>query len=334
MKAIVHTQPVPVDQVDALRAVDVDMPNPGPKDLLVKIQAVSVNPVDTKVRSNMKPEDDFRILGYDAAGTAEAVGSDVTAYKVGDEVFYAGDITRPGSNAEYQLVDERIVGQKPLSLDFKGAAAMPLTSITAWEILFDSFNLSEGGGEKDAILIIGGAGGVGSILIQLAKKLTGLTVVASASRKTTRDWAKKMGADHIVNHHAPLNEELKTLGITPRYVAGLTHTEDHWDAIIDLIKPRGKIAVIDGIKESGISDLKSKALTLSWEYMFTRPIFETEDMTAQRDLLNRVSQLLDDGTLQGTQHQDGGKLSVESLIEAHKFQESGKAIGKTVLSGF
>jgi zinc-binding alcohol dehydrogenase family protein len=243
-------------------------------------------------------------------------------------------MTRPGTNAAFHTVDERIVGRKPSSLGFAEAAGMPLTTITAWEILFDSLGLKEGEGAGEALLVIGGAGGVGSILIQLAKKLTGLTVIATASRSDTRAWVEKMGADHIVNHRGPLDEEMKALGISPRYVASLTHTDKHFASIIDLIKPRGHIALIDDPKVLDVLPLKRKALSLSWEFMFTRSMFQTEDMDAQHLLLNRVADLLDSGTLIPTVNRHGGTLSVANLRSAHERQESGTAIGKTVLDGF
>ena len=334
MKAIGYTDAGPISAESALIEFDMDMPQPGPNDLLVEVRGISVNPVDVKVRANAQPEGAPRILGFDAAGIVKEVGSETTRFRPGDEVFYAGDITRPGTNAAFHVVDERIVGRKPSSLGFAEAAGMPLTTITAWEILFDSFGLKEGEGAGEALLVIGGAGGVGSILIQLAKKLTGLTVIATASRSETRAWVEKMGADHIVNHRRPLDEEMKALGISPRYVASLTNTDQHFASIIDLIKPRGHIAVIDDPKVLDVLPLKRKALSLSWEFMFTRSMFQTEDMDAQHLLLNRVADLLDNGTLIPTVNRHGGTLSVANLRSAHELQESGTAIGKTVLDGF
>jgi zinc-binding alcohol dehydrogenase family protein len=333
MKAIGHTNAGPIAAEDALIELEVDVPQPGPKDLLVEVRGISVNPVDVKVRANMQPDGPHRILGFDAAGIVKEVGIEVTRFSPGDEVFYAGDITRPGTNAEYQLVDERIVGRKPSSLGFAEAAGMPLTAITAWEILFDSFGLKEGEGAGEALLVIGGAGGVGSILIQLAKKLTGLTVIATASRAETKAWVEKMGADRVVNHRKPLDEEMMALGISPRYVAALTNTDQHFAAITELIKPRGHIALIDDPKSLDVLPLKFKAISLSWEFMFTRPMFQTEDIEVQHALLNRVADLLDDGTLVSTVQRRGGTMSVENLRSAHELQESGTAIGKTVLEG-
>lgn len=334
MKAIGHTNAGPIAAEDALIELEVDVPQPGPKDLLVEVRGISVNPVDVKVRANIQPDGPHRILGFDAAGIVKEVGSEVTRFSPDDEVFYAGDITRPGTNAEYQLVDERIVGRKPSSLGFAEAAGMPLTAITAWEILFDSFGLREGEGAGEALLVIGGAGGVGSILIQLAKKLTGLTVIATASRAETKAWVEKMGADRVVNHRQSLDEEMMALGISPRYVAALTNTDQHFAAITELIKPRGYIALIDDPKSLDVLPLKSKAVSLSWEFMFTRSMFQTEDMDVQHLLLNRVADLLDDGTLVSTVKRNGGTMTVENLRKAHELQESGTAIGKTVLDGF
>ena len=334
MKAIGYTHAGPISAENALIEFETDTPKPGPNDLLVEVRAVSVNPVDVKVRASAQPDNGPRILGFDAAGIVKEVGPETTRFRPGDEVFYAGDITRPGTTAEFHVVDERIIGRKPSSLGFAEAAGMPLTSITAWEILFDSFGLKESEGAGEALLVIGGAGGVGSILIQLAKKLTGLTVIATASRDDTREWARKMGADHIVNHHNPLDEEIKALGISPRYVASLTHTKQHFAATIELIKPRGHIALIDDPDSLNISALKPKALSFSWEFMFARSMFQTDDMDTQHKLLNRVSKLLDEGTLLPTVNNHGGVLNVENLLAAHILQESGQAIGKTVLDGF
>ncbi|MEA5470474.1 zinc-binding alcohol dehydrogenase family protein [Spirulina sp. 06S082] len=334
MKAIGYTDAGPIAAENALIEFETDIPQPGTNDLLVEVRGISVNPVDVKVRGKAQPEGEPRILGFDAAGIVKEVGSGTTRFRPGDEVFYAGDITRPGTNASFHVVDERIVGRKPSSLGFAEAAGMPLTAITAWEILFDSLKLKEGEGEGESLLIVGGAGGVGSILIQLAKKLTKLNVIATASRSETREWVKKMGADYIINHRNPLDEEMKTLGISPRYVASLTHTEQHFKAIATLIKPRGHIALIDGPQSLDIVSLKPKALSVSWEFMFARSMFQTEDMDAQHILLNRVADMLDNNTLISTVNRHHGNLSVANLRSSHELQESGTAIGKTVLDGF
>jgi len=293
-----------------------------------------MNPVDTKVRTRIAPENGIKVIGYDAAGVVREIGSKVSKFKVGDEVFYSGDLTRPGTNSEFHAVDERLVGRKPKSLDFAEAAGFPLTSITAWELLFDSLALKEGGGIGESLLILGGAGGVGSILIQLAKKLTGLTVIATASRPETIEWVKRMGADHVINHRESLVEQINELGIQPRYVASLNGTGQHFPAIVELIKPRGHMALIDDPDGIDIRLGKTKALSFSWEFMFTRSMFQTEDIEKQHELLNRVSELIDNGELISTMTNNLGDMSVETLKEAHIQQESGRVIGKNVLNGF
>lgn len=334
MKAIGYTNAGAIAAANALIEFETEILQPGANDLLVDVRRISVNPVDVKLRANVQPDGPPRILGFDAAGVVKEVGAGVTRFRPGDEVFYAGDITRPGTNAECHVVDERIVGRKPASLSFAEAAGMALTSITAWELLFDSFGLHQGEGTGETLLIVGGAGGVGSILIQLAKKLTNLNVFATASREETRAWVEKMGADRVINHRNSLDAEMKALGIAPRYVAALTHTDKHFEAIQALIKPRGHIALIDDPGTLDIMPLKPKALSVSWEFMFARPMFQTADVDVQHKLLNEVADLLDNGTLIPTINRHGGSLSVETLRNAHEFQESGKAIGKTVLDGF
>lgn len=334
MKAVGYNKNGPITAPEALIDFEAETPVAGPRDLLVEVRGIAVNPVDIKVRTNMAPEKGTKIIGYDAAGVVRQVGSEVSLFTVGDEVFYAGDLTRPGTNAELHAVDERIVGKKPQSLGFAEAAGFPLTSITAWEILFDSLALKEGEGKGESLLVIGGAGGVGSILIQLAKTLTGLTVIATASRPETVEWVKKMGADHVINHRESLVEQVRALGIEPRYVASLTGTDGHFPAIVELIKPRGSIALIDDPKSLDITLGKRKALTISWEFMFTRSMFQTEDITKQHKLLNRVSKLIDNGTLISTVTANLGKISAETLKTAHAQQESGRVIGKNVLEGY
>ncbi len=334
MKAVGYKQTGPIDAPDALIDFETEAPTPGPRDLLVEIRGISVNPVDTKVRTRMAPESGTKIIGYDAAGIVKEVGSEVTLFKPGDEVFYAGDITRPGTNAELHVVDERIVGKKPTSLGFAEAAALPLTSITAWELLFDCLRVHAYELSSDSILIIGGAGGVGSILIQLAKQLTGLTVIATASRPETVEWVQKMGADHVINHHESLVDQLKGLGHQPKYVASLTGTDQHLSAIFELTKPRGHVAFIDDPETLDIKPGKPKALSFSWEYMFARPMHHLEDMDEQHKLLNKVSEMIDKGELISNMNQNLGKISAETLIKAHKLQESGKVIGKNVLEGY
>ena len=334
MKAIGYIQAGPITAPNSLIEFLVEPPELGPYDLLVEVRGISVNPVDVKLRAAKAPGDQPSILGYDAAGVVRKVGSKVSKFSTGAEVFYAGDITRPGTNAEFHVVDERIVGKKPKSLGFAEAAGMALTSITAWELLFDSLRIPEGGGTGEELLIIGGAGGVGSILIQLAKKLSGLTVIATASRPETTTWTQKMGADHVINHRGSLTDQLKELGLEPKYVASLNATDQHFPAILELIKPRGTVALIDDPGPLDIMPGKRKALTFSWELMFTRSMYQTKDMERQHQLLNRVSEMIDKGEIQSTVTNNLGKLSVENLKAAHLQQESGRVIGKNVLEGF
>ncbi|MEM7682801.1 MAG: zinc-binding alcohol dehydrogenase family protein [Planctomycetota bacterium] len=333
MRAIGYRQPGPISAPYALIAVELDPPALGPHDLLVEVRGVSVNPVDVKVRGGRPAGDDVKVLGYDAAGVVRQVGADVAWFKPGDEVYYAGDLTRQGSNAELQAVDERIVGKKPARLGFADAAGLPLTSITAWELLFDSLGLQEGSGQGESLLVIGGAGGVGSILIQLAKKRTGLTVIATASRPETVVWVQQMGADHVVNHREPLAEQVKALGLAPGYVAMLTASDQHHEAVVELIRPRGRVALIDDPETFDLRLGKPKSLTYAWEFMFARSMCQTPDMAVQHDLLNRVAEMIDDGSLVSTVQRNLGAMSVETLTQAHELQETGSAIGKTVLEG-
>lgn len=337
MRAIGYKQAGAITAENALNEFETATPEIGERDLSVEVKGISVNPVDVKVRAAAKfnPEEGLtKVIGWDAAGIVKEIGSAVSKFKVGDEVFYAGDFTRAGTNANFQAVDERIVGKKPKTLGFAEAAGFPLTSITAWEILFDSYGLKEGGGAGKSILIIGAAGGVGSILIQLAKKLTGLKVVATASRPDTIEWVKKMGADHVINHRESLVDQMKKLNIQPEYVASLNGTEQHFPSIVELIQPRGHIALIDDPKTLDIASIKPKALSFSWEFMFARSLFQTADMEKQHELLNRVSELIDEGKLISTVTNNLGDLSADNLKEAHIQQESGSVIGKNVLNGF
>lgn len=337
MKAVGYTKPLPIHDPAALVDLDVPMPTLRPRDLLVKIQAVSVNPVDIKLRGNVAPPEGApRLLGFDAVGIVEAVGAEASLFKPGDAVFYAGSIDRPGTNAEFHAVDERIVGRKPASLSNAEAAALPLTAITAWELLFDRLRVPYGqkcGG--DALLIIGGAGGVGSILTQLARRLTGLTVIATASRPESIAWCYAQGAHHVIDHRQPLTEELARIGIPQvRFVASLTATDQHLPQIIEALAPQGALALIDDPKTLDILPMKRKSLSVHWELMFTRPLFGTEDLIRQHDLLNEVADLVDAGLLRTTLKQDLGPISAASLKQAHALVESGSSIGKTVLSGF
>ena len=340
MKAIGFYQYLPVEDPQSLVEVDVPTPEPGERDLLVRVKAVSVNPVDTKVRSRLTTvEEQPQILGWDVAGVVERVGSDVSLFKAGDEVYYAGDITRPGCNSQFHLVDERIVGRKPVSLSFEQAAAMPLTTITAWEALFDRLGVEKGapaGQDRKSVLVIGGAGGVGSIAIQLAKKVAGCKVIATASRDDTAAWCRKLGADEIINHHKSFEEEFKRIGSDEvDYILCFNSTEKHIQNMVDVIKPQGRICTIVETKDAqpvNISLFQAKSVGFMWELMFTRPMFKTPDMQAQHDLLNEASRLLDEGVLKTTMTENYGPLTAENLRKAHGKLESGSMIGKLVLS--
>jgi len=336
MRAVGYKRSLPIDQIEALIDLEIDKPAPQKRDLLVQVKAVSVNPVDTKVRKRADPPGgEAKILGFDATGVVAAVGPDVTLFKAGDEVWYAGSIIRPGTNSEFHLVDERIVGHKPKSLDFAAAAALPLTSITAWEMLFDRFAIAQGGGEGKSLLIVGGAGGVGSIAIQLARMLTRLTVIATASRPETRDWCKKLGAHHVVDHSKPMGEQLKGIGHRfVDYIFGVTESGQHFDTICDAIAPQGRFGLIDDPKSLDVAKLKGKSASLHWEAMFTRSTFQTADMDAQHRLLNEVAAMVDKGTIRTTVAENFGKITAANLRRAHAQVESGTTRGKIVLEGF
>ena len=335
MKAISFTQhALPIDNPQALIDISLPLPTPGPRDLLVEVRAVSVNPVDTKVRAGTFTKEP-KILGWDATGIVREVGAEVTLFQPGDEVFYAGSIARTGSYSEFHLVDERIVGHKPHSLSAADAAALPLTSITAWELLFDRLGVVEGTGEGKCLLITGAAGGVGSMLVQLARKLTRLTVIGTASRQETADWVRQLGAHHVIDHSQPLLAQLQALGVPEiDYVASLTHTEQHFAQLIDVLKPQGRLGVIDDPESLDVMPLKRKSLSLHWELMFTRSLYETPDMINQHHLLNRVSALIDQGVLQTTVGEHFGAINAANMRRAHALIESGKARGKIVLEGF
>lgn len=331
MKAIGFKTSLPISEAESFIEFETEKPVPAGRDLLVKISAVSVNPVDFKVRQNSAKDkvlDNPKIIGFDAVGIVEATGPDVTLFKVGDAVYYAGDINRSGSNAEYQLVDERIVGRKPGSLSDAEAAAIPLTALTAWELLFDRIRVTEKDKGK-TILIIGGAGGVGSIATQLAKQVAGLTVIATASRPASIAWCKSQGADHVVNHKDLVNEVRKAGFQQVDIILDLVDTSGYWDAMAELIKPLGNIASITGSQVPvPLIKLKTKSVSFHWEFMFTRPTFGTEDMIEQHHILNKVSALLDEGTLKTTLNQTIQGLSAENLRKAHQQLESGTTIGK------
>ncbi|MDY7231432.1 zinc-binding alcohol dehydrogenase family protein [Hyalangium rubrum] len=337
MKAVALKRYLPIADPESL--LDVELPDPQPQghDLLVRVHAVSVNPVDTKVRSPKdKTESSPRVLGWDAAGVVEAAGPDVTLFRKGDAVFYAGSITRPGSNSELHLIDERIVGPKPRSLDFAQAAAIPLTALTAHEALFERMAIDLGGRHAGrSLLVINGAGGVGSIAIQLAK-LAGLRVIATASRPESQDWCRKMGADHVINHKEDLAAQLRAAG-TPEvdYILNTVNTSAYWTVMGDVIKPRGRISSIVETKDPlDLGRLMQKSVSFSWELMFTRPMFGTPDMAEQHQILKQVSEWLDAGRLRTTLTEKLSPISAATLREAHAKLESGKMVGKLALEGW
>lgn len=337
MKAVTYNKGLPANHPESQVDTVLDRPQPGPRDLLVEVRAISVNPVDTKVRGGGGPGSTVSVLGWDAAGVVVEVGSAVTLFAAGDEVYYAGVINRSGSYAEYQLVDERLVGHKPTSISFPEAAALPLTTITAWEMLFDRLRLRVGQPiAAGSILIVGGAGGVGSIATQLARRLTGLTVIATASRPETHAWARDMGAHHVIDHRQPLSAQVRAIvpgGVN--YVLALTRTEHHYDEIIAAMAPQGALALIENpATPLDIVKLKPKSISLHWEFMFTRGLFKTPDMCEQGRLLTEVANLVDAGLIRSTIHANFGTINAANLRLAHALVESGKSIGKVVLTGF
>ena len=337
MKAIGYASAGPIDRDDALLDIELPRPVAAGRDLLVEVEAISVNPVDTKIRKNVSPvEGEWKVLGWDAVGKVVEAGPDVTQFKPGDKVFYAGSLIRAGANSQFHLVDERIVGKKPKSLGNAEAAALPLTSITAWEMLFDRLDVKTPvPGAANAILIIGGSGGVGSIAIQLARALTDLTVIATASRPETQAWVKELGAHHVVDHTGPLAAQVAALGIgAPAFVFSTTQTDRHFDEIVELMAPQGRFGLIDDPAPIDVMKLKRKSLSLHWELMFTRSLFGTADMIAQHELLNEVSAMVDAGQLRTTLGEHFGKIDAANLRRAHALLESGKAKGKIVLEGF
>ncbi len=337
MRAVGYTKSLPIDDPQSLVDLDIAKPEATGRDLLVEVKAVSVNPVDTKIRQRREdPDRKPQVLGWDASGVVVAVGPDVTGFKVGDDVFYAGAIDRPGTNSEYHLVDERIVGHKPASLDWAQSAALPLTSVTAWETLFDRLDVRKPvPGAANAILIIGGAGGVGSITVQLARQLTDLTVIATASRDETRGWVEGLGAHHVIDHRKPLAEQVEALGLgAPGFVFSTTHTDEHIAEIGELLAPQGRLALIDDPKTLDIVPLKQKSISVHWELMYTRSLFQTPDMGEQGRLLDEVAALVDAGTIRTTLAENFGTIDAANLRRAHERIESHTAKGKIVLEGF
>lgn len=333
MKAVGYRVPGPAKVLE-----DIELPKPsltGARDLLVRVEAVSVNPVDTKIRtrSGAFEGDHYRVLGWDVAGVVEEAGEASSFYRAGDRVFYSGALMRPGGNAEYHVVDERLVGPMPRTLDWGQAAALPLTAVTAWEMLFDRMKIDAS--SKGHLLIIGGAGGVGSIMIQLARKLTGLSVIATASRPETHEWVHRMGAHHVINHRTSMQEQLGALNIRGvDYIASLTASDAHHAALSELVAPQGHISLIDDPASFDIMPFKRKSVTISWEFMYTRSMFQTGDMDTQHTILEKVSHMVDAGDLVTTETRRVGPINAATMRELHEASESGTSIGKSVAIGF
>ncbi|BFO55203.1 zinc-binding alcohol dehydrogenase family protein [Acidovorax sacchari] len=337
MKAIGYYRNLPISDADALVDLTLPDPVPGEHDLLVEVRAVSVNPVDVKIRAGVAPEaGQPKVIGWDAAGVVRAVGRSVTLFQPGDRVWYAGSLKRPGTNSELHLVDERIAGRMPQTLDFAAAAALPLTTITAWELLFDRLGIQEGATAQGAtLLVVGAAGGVGSILVQLARQLTGLTVIGTASRPETARWVGDLGAHHVIDHTRPLSEELRRIGFSGvDYIASLNQTDHHFDEIVASINPQGHVALIDDPGLLDFRKFKTKSVSLHWEFMFTRSMFSTPDQVRQHELLTRVASLIDAGVLRTTLAGNFGTVNVANLRRAHEWLETNRARGKIVLEGF
>jgi zinc-binding alcohol dehydrogenase family protein len=335
MQAVVYTHSRQITEPDALIDATLPEPVPGARDLLVEVRAISVNPVVTKVRKRADPKGEQRVLGWDAAGVVRAVGAEVTLFRVGDEVFYAGSIARPGANSALHCVDERIVGHKPKSLSFAEAAALPLTAITAWEMLFDRLGLPRTPAEAGTLLIIGGAGGVGSIAIQLARVLTGARVIATASRAETREWCAKLGAHDVIDHHGDMAAQVKALGVAGIERIFCTNaTDTHWAAMVRMLAPQGRIGIIDDPGPIDVRELKTKSASLHWESMFVRSGFTTADMLEQHKLLQEVAGLVDAGAIRTTLAENYGRINAANVTRAHAAIESGRTRGKIVLEGF
>ncbi len=341
MKAVGYAKSLPIIDPESLTDIELPQPVATGRDLLVKVKAIAVNPVDYKIRRKVSPaEGDYKVLGWDAVGEVVAKGEAATHFKPGSAVFYAGDLNRQGSNAEYQLIDERLVGAKPKSLSDAEAAALPLTAITAWEMMFEHLSIkqqSPDSNEKsdEVILVVGAAGGVGSIFLQLAKAITGATVIATASRESSQAWVRKLGAHHVVDHSKPLQPQIEALDVGQvTHVASLNSTDSYFESYTELLAPFGKIAMIDDLKSPDVMKMKPKSLSLHIEFMFARSMFKAADMSEQSRLLNRVSDLVDRGYIQTTVGKNLGTINGENLRAAHEELESGQSIGKIVLQGF
>lgn len=338
MKAVGLYRYLPIDQANALLDLEIDQPQPKARELLVGVHAIAVNPVDAKMRAPQnKVEENARVLGWDAAGVVEAVGSKVSLFKAGDEVFYAGSFVQPGCNSEFHIVDERIVGNKPKKLDYAQAAALPLTSITAWEALFERLNVDDKGADAGKqVLIIGGAGGVGSIAMQFAKQVAKLTVTSTASRPESRKWCKELGVDHIINHYLDIPEQVSKLGIENYdFILCFNDTDEHWQSMASVIAPQGKIcSIVETAADVDLSALKSKSATFVWEFVFTRSMYATDDMIEQHHVLNRVAELIDAGKVKTTVNQVLAPINAKNLKTAHAAIESRHTIGKIVLQGW
>ena len=337
MKAVGYKQSLPIENPSALLDIELPVPVAANRDLLVEVRAISVNPVDVKVRMRARPEkEEYKVLGWDAAGIVREIGPNATLFKPGDEVYYAGSIARQGANSEFHVVDERIAGRKPKSLNFAHAAALPLTTITAWELLFDRLGVAQGRKKDEgSLLVIGGAGGVGSILLQLARQLTGLTVIATASRPETQAWCIELGAHHVIDHTKPFPEQLSSIGFSRvNLIASLTATDQHYPAVVDVLAPQGKFGLIDDPNSLDARPLKQKAASLHWEFMFARSLFNTPDILEQHNLLNQVAELVETGVIRTTADNEFGKINATNLRRAHALIESGRSRGKIVLAGF
>ena len=337
MKAVGYTAIGPIDRPDALIDFEAEKPTATGHDLLVRVEAISVNPVDTKIRQRRAPSGETPdILGWDAAGEVVGLGEAVSNFSVGEKVYYAGAVDRPGTNSEYHLVDARIVGRVPNSIPTAATAAMPLTTLTAYEMLFDRLRINDPvpGGNK-TLLVIGGAGGVGSITIQLARALSDVTIIATASRPETKAWVSELGAHHVISHADSLGPQIKALGVGDvDFVYSTTHSHLYAADVAAIMTPQGRYGLIDDPDTLDIMPFKSKAISVHWEFMFTRPMFGTADIQRQGDILNEVAALIDAGKVKSTIAESFGTINAANLIKAHALLESGKSKGKIVLEGF